>query len=113
MTHPLDFPIPGQEDNGRAGGRFSLTLLFWFLLAVTTALRLVYALKFPLTGDEAYFWEWARHPAMGYYDHPPMAGWILWVSRHIFGDTLQGCHEFVGSVEQGDEQDKRQYPIHL
>ena len=41
-----------------------------------------------MTGNEAYFWEWGRHSALGYYDHPPFAGWILWFTRQVFGDTI-------------------------
>ncbi len=63
-------------------------IVFWSILSITTLIRFLYAIKLPLTGDEAYFWEWARHPALGYYDHPPMAGWILWFTRHILGDTV-------------------------
>lgn len=40
-------------------------------------LKLVLAYLVPLTGDEAYFDLWARNPAFGYYDHPPMVGWWL------------------------------------
>lgn len=31
----------------------------------------------PVTADEAYFVLWGRSPAIGYYDHPPMVGWML------------------------------------
>jgi 4-amino-4-deoxy-L-arabinose transferase-like glycosyltransferase len=30
-----------------------------------------------LTGDEAYFLVWGQRPDIGYYDHPPMVGWLL------------------------------------
>ncbi len=30
-----------------------------------------------MSGDEAYFIVWAKHPDFGYYDHPPMVGWLL------------------------------------
>ena len=30
-----------------------------------------------MTGDEAYFLSWGRHPDWGFYDHPPMVGWWL------------------------------------
>ena len=65
-----------------------LSVIFWSILGITTLIRLVYALKLPLTGDEAYFWEWGRHPALGYYDHPPVAGWILWFTRQLLGETV-------------------------
>jgi dolichol-phosphate mannosyltransferase len=70
------------------GKKSSISVIFWTVLGITTLMRLTYALKLPLTGDEAYFWEWGRHPALGYYDHPPVAGWILWFTRQIFGDTV-------------------------
>ncbi len=51
----------------------------WFLvaLAATLAFRFWLAAHFPVTNDEAYFIEWGRRPALGYYDHPPMVGWLL------------------------------------
>lgn len=67
--------------------RSRFTALFWFLLIITTGIRLVYAVVLPLTGDEAYFWEWARHPALSYYDHPPMAAWLMWPLIRLFGNT--------------------------
>ncbi len=69
--------------------------LFWIVLGITTVIRLIYALKLPLTGDEAYFWEWARHPALSYYDHPPLAGWILVLTTAIFGSTVAGVRIFA------------------
>lgn len=30
-----------------------------------------------MTADEAYFALWGRNPALGFYDHPPMIGWLL------------------------------------
>ncbi len=32
-----------------------------------------------LIADEAYFWDWSRHPAPGYYDMGPMVAWIIWI----------------------------------
>jgi dolichol-phosphate mannosyltransferase len=88
MSQPLNFPIYLPEDEHRITENPRLVTLFWSLLALITVVRLLYAYNLPLTGDEAYFWEWARHPALGYYDHPPMAGWILWFMRFILGDTV-------------------------
>lgn len=33
----------------------------------------------PITGDEAYWIGWSQSLAWGYYDHPPMVGWLLWL----------------------------------
>jgi 4-amino-4-deoxy-L-arabinose transferase-like glycosyltransferase len=50
---------------------------FAFALAATLAFRFWLAAALPITGDEAYFILWGRHPGLGYYDHPPMVGWLL------------------------------------
>ncbi|WIM05435.1 MAG: glycosyltransferase family 39 protein [Candidatus Nitricoxidivorans perseverans] len=51
--------------------------LFWALLPLALAFRFWLAAAFPITGDEAYFVDWGRHPDWGFYDHPPMVGWWL------------------------------------
>jgi len=51
--------------------------VFLLSLLITTIIRAVLAAIMPLTGDEAYFVVWGEHPALGYYDHTPMAGWWL------------------------------------
>jgi len=55
----------------------ALKRVFWAVLGVTLAFRLWLAWWFPLTGDEAYFVHWGEAPALGYYDHPPLVGWLL------------------------------------
>ncbi|HEX5091711.1 MAG TPA: glycosyltransferase family 39 protein [Burkholderiales bacterium] len=50
---------------------------FWGALAVSLAFRLWFSGALPMTVDEAYFVLWGREPALGYYDHPPMVGWLL------------------------------------
>lgn len=51
--------------------------LLAILLPLTLAFRLWLAATVPITGDEAYFIQWGRHPDWGFYDHPPMIGWWL------------------------------------
>ena len=50
-------------------------------------LRLVFAALIPLFPDETYYWEWSRHLAAGYFDHPwGIAALIhggLWLSAHV------------------------------
>jgi len=49
----------------------------WLTLAATLLFRLWLSAVAPVTADEAYFILWGRSPALGYYDHPPMVGWML------------------------------------
>lgn len=41
------------------------------LIAAITLWRLAIAAVLPVTQDEAYYFDWARHLAWGYFDHPP------------------------------------------
>ncbi len=60
-----------------APGAATLKRVFWTAIGVTAAFRLWLAWWLPMTGDEAYFVHWGEAPALGYYDHPPMVGWLL------------------------------------
>lgn len=71
-----------QREAARKSGR-----LFLVILGAVTALRIVYSSTFPLVGDEAYYWEWSRHPALGYYDHGPLSAWVT-LATTFFGVTL-------------------------
>jgi hypothetical protein len=46
-------------------------VLLLALIAAMTALRLGVAAILPVTQDEAYYFDWARSLAWGYFDHPP------------------------------------------
>ena len=46
-------------------------------LVATLAFRAWLSVVVPFTGDEAYFLVWGQQPDIGYYDHPPMVGWLL------------------------------------
>ncbi len=69
-------------------GRY--TRLFVVVLFVLAILRVVISALFPLSGDEAYHWEWSRHLAPGYYDHPPFTAYVIFVFTKILGDTETG-----------------------
>ena len=60
------------------------------VVLATTAIRLFVAANLHLTEDEAYYRLWSMAPAFGYYDHPPMIAWWVWLGRHVAGDTPLG-----------------------
>ncbi len=49
------------------------------------AIKLAYLFGSNVFMDEAYYWQWGQHLALGYYDHPPLIGWTLWASSKLFG----------------------------
>lgn len=75
--------------SGEAARPAPSALLILFVLLLL-ALRLVLAGAIPLTEDEAYYRLWSEAPAFGYFDHPPMIAWWIWLGRHLVGDTPLG-----------------------
>ena len=63
--------------------------VFFLVLMISTLIKLWLTLAIPLTGDEAYFYQWGKHLDWGgYYDHPPMVGWWLWGLQQISSSLL-------------------------
>ena len=67
-------------------------LIVWSAVLVVTALRAIFDATLPLTGDEAYYWEWSRRLAGGYVDHPPAVAFVIaafeWIGRTPFAVRL-------------------------
>jgi 4-amino-4-deoxy-L-arabinose transferase-like glycosyltransferase len=57
------------------------------LLAVGTAWLCV---SVPVFAQEAYYWCYARHPDLSYFDHPPLVAWLIWLGTACFGDGAFG-----------------------
>ncbi len=58
-------------------------VLLFFLLLSVTILRLFYTGYLTLDPDEAYYWEWSRHLALSYYDHPPLVAYLIFLFTHL------------------------------
>ena len=54
-----------------------MIVIVWAVVALVIVARGIVAFTVPLTGDEAYYWEWSRHLAFGYVDHPPLVAWTI------------------------------------
>ncbi|NDF98542.1 MAG: hypothetical protein EB101_06395 [Chitinophagia bacterium] len=50
---------------------------FFLVLVLTLGIKIWLGMSLPISGDEALFYWWGRFPNLGYYDHPPMVGWLL------------------------------------
>jgi len=59
----------------------------WLLIFLGLTIRFVLAPHFLLAPDEANYWQWSRHLALGYHDHPPMIAWTIWLAGRLFGQT--------------------------
>ena len=60
------------------------------LLLASVVLRFVALGAVPLVPEEAYYWMYAQHPSLSYFDHPPMVAWVIGAGTAIFGDTEFG-----------------------
>lgn len=72
-----------------------------FIVTVAAVIRLAFAALIPIFPDEAYYWEWSRHLAAGYFDHPPAIALLIRLTGEAsplgvrFGPILSG---FVAAV---------------
>ena len=62
------------------------------LLGVALGLRLLAMVAVPLIPEEAYYWMYAQHPALSYFDHPPMVSWAI-------EDSFNPCQRSPGARE--------------
>jgi undecaprenyl-diphosphatase len=83
-------------------GRFSRMMnessidgVAWALLSAVFLCRIIYAYFLGLIPDETYYWDWSRELSCGYYDHPPMIAWFIFISRRLFGETTLGVRSAV------------------
>ena len=71
-------------------GAALLDPFFWTAAMALLALRIVFNAQCDLVPDEAFYWTWTRHLSTGYFDHPPMIAWLIWLSTRVFGNTETG-----------------------
>jgi hypothetical protein len=78
-------PAPELQDPARRW-RFAAV----GILAYVFLLRLVYIGQVDLVPQEAYYWNYAQHPALSYLDHPPMVAWLIGLGTKVLG-TADSC----------------------
>ena len=78
----------GPPAAGGGSSRWPIWLILVLLLM--TAIRVAVLLFSPadLSGDEAQYWDWSRHPDWCYFSKGPMVAWIIWVGRLLLGETV-------------------------
>ncbi|QOJ24478.1 MAG: glycosyltransferase family 39 protein [Gammaproteobacteria bacterium] len=81
------YVFPSEKDLPSLEIRWRTAAIGIVLFAIL--LRLVYSGLAQLIPDEAYYWQYAQHMDLSFYDHPPMVAWLIW-----FGTSLIGHNEF-------------------
>ena len=82
--------LPGASAESAHPGRLANWSTLAAVLVALTAFRFWAAAHLGLIPDETYYWLWSRVPSWGYYDHPPMIAWWIWLSTRFFGPTSLG-----------------------
>ena len=85
--------MPTHESDPRARTRA------WLVLAIAIVVRLAVAALVPLAPDETYYWEWSRHLAAGYLDHPPAVALFVRAGTLVLGARPLGVR--LGCVVAG------------
>ena len=62
--------------------------LAWLIVGVALVrLAFLFAVDVDLAPDEAYYWDWGREPAWGYFSKPPMIAWVYAAARMLGAET--------------------------
>lgn len=81
------FVFPAHDGGARESlfapdwGRLALALVAYSLV-----LRAVYGVTVQLTPQEAYYWLYSQHLALGYLDHPPLIAWLIRAGTAVWGN---------------------------
>ena len=90
----------------------SAYLIILFLALFST----LYNAYLPLHGDEAYYWMWSHNLQTGYYDHPPMIAYMIYLTNfisesewgvrlvNVFSLSISALYIFKLSREMFDEK---------
>jgi hypothetical protein len=65
----------------------SYALYMVAFICACVILRLIFIGRLPLTAPEAYYWEWSKDLAWGYFDHPPMIAYVIRLFTSLGGDS--------------------------
>src|SRR6266436_7424190 len=73
------------------GGRRSIgPAIVLSLGAAKLIFHLLIANRYGIFRDELYYLACSEHLGAGYVDQPPLIGFVAWIARHLFGESLIG-----------------------
>ncbi len=91
MTTSVPIPAASKPPESRFLSGPAIVL---YIAAAKLLLHLFTAARYGIFRDEMYYLACSEHMAWGYVDHPPMAVFIAWIARHLFGHSLLGLRLF-------------------
>ena len=85
VLSPAEQPVLNY---GRSGTRVKAHHALWAMIGVSTVLRLVWAATMGAAFDEPYYFQYIQHPALSYFDHPPMVALVAALGLSLTGDPF-------------------------
>ncbi|MGM9999531.1 MAG: ArnT family glycosyltransferase [Candidatus Bruticola sp.] len=76
-----------KELSGAAKEEWSWNFRFLNLLIITTLVRIIFGALAELKYEEAYYWMYSQNLDWSYFDHPPLIGWLIFLSCKLGGDA--------------------------
>jgi hypothetical protein len=95
MLTPAEQP---RIDRDRAISRVTARHALWALIGISTILRLLWALSQGAAFDEPYYFQYIRHLALSYFDHPPMVALVGASGLALTGDPFSVFGLRVGFI---------------
>ncbi|MDR2427362.1 MAG: glycosyltransferase family 39 protein [Endomicrobium sp.] len=60
----------------------------FFISGFVVLFKIFLSASIELHPDEAYYWLWSQHLALGYFDHSPMVAWFIKVTTLFFNSEV-------------------------
>lgn len=80
--------VPSKNPSAKTDNPEDVWQLYYIqLIILTTILRLIFAVFAELKYEEAYYWCYGAHLDWGYFDHPPLIGWLTYFASNWIGQT--------------------------
>jgi undecaprenyl-diphosphatase len=79
-----------RQGSGRVKS-YRVLALGWILALTLLHLWMIGSGRWPLSGDEAHYWEWSRRLDWSYYSKGPMVAYLIALSTRPGGHTEFGC----------------------
>jgi 4-amino-4-deoxy-L-arabinose transferase-like glycosyltransferase len=74
---------------------FDLPPWLWLIMLGIMGAQYVLCARLDLSFDEAYYWLWAKHLQLSYFDHPPLTAWLIALSTKLFGNSEAAVRFFA------------------
>lgn len=89
MSKNKELPASASQEKAKTAAQEEWKWNFRFLnlLIITTLLRIIFGALAELKYEEAYYWLYSQHMDWSYFDHPPLVGWLIYISTKLGGDA--------------------------